>query len=87
MPHGSIYTEGTWGSGGGRAGSTLGGRGGGRLHLKINTQLTLEGTMKTNGDDATVGVIRMTEFKRNAWQDNKNILNSVLLTSFFFRQP
>ena len=56
MSYGSIFKVGTWGSGGGSVGSNHGGRGGGRLHAEVG-QFTLNGTMRSNGDNAVVYIL------------------------------
>lgn len=57
MPYGSIYTVGTWGSGGGTSSNGRGGRGGGRFHAEVVTEFQLTGSMRANGDNAVVGIV------------------------------
>ena len=55
LPYGSIYDEGTWGSGGGAGSSPgTGGRGGGIIYLNINRKLTLDGQMVLSGEAGKV---------------------------------
>ncbi|XP_033745593.1 uncharacterized protein LOC117331107 [Pecten maximus] len=51
--YGTIYTTGTWGSGGGDSGSYKGGRGGGRLLVQSTETFTMNSTglISSNGDD------------------------------------
>ncbi|KAL5013117.1 hypothetical protein ScPMuIL_007387 [Solemya velum] len=50
MPYGDIYSQTTWGSGGGEyTSSHKGGRGGGRIHLVIQNNLTVSGSLRSDG--------------------------------------
>ena len=53
LPYGSIYTKGSWGSGGGHTGN-LGGRGGGKVHLEVRQGVQLDGGIQASGEPGKV---------------------------------
>ena len=53
LPYGSIYTKGSWGSGGGHAGN-MGGRGGGKVHLEVRQSVQLDGGIQASGEPGKV---------------------------------
>lgn len=53
LPYGSIYTKGSWGSGGGHTGN-LGGRGGGKVHLEVRQSVQLDGGIQASGEPGKV---------------------------------
>jgi hypothetical protein len=53
LPYGSIYSRGTWGSGGGHVGN-MGGRGGGKVYLEIQQRVQLDGKIQSLGEPGKV---------------------------------
>ena len=56
LPYGSIFSKGTWGSGGGHLGSQ-GGRGGGKVHLEVQQAVRLDGAIQASGEAGMVSFI------------------------------
>ena len=57
LPYGSIYVNGTWGSGGGEGqGGSNGGRGGGKVYFEIENSVHLDGAIQTLGERGQVRI-------------------------------
>lgn len=59
LPYGTIYSESTWGSGGGShtINGNNGGRGGGIIHIYVTQSIEISGVLKANGAGPSVNVI------------------------------
>lgn len=55
LPYGSIYMNGSWGSGGGYGNREYaGGRGGGKVYFEIESSVKLDGTIQASGEEGKV---------------------------------
>ena len=58
LPYGDIFSESTWGSGGGSntVNGNNGGRGGGYIHMYATQSIEISGVIKANGGSSSVNM-------------------------------